>query len=852
MRVPGPVDWRRIWPLAVFALAGGGELLFVLACLAALLSTPDIPVRIERGEGDCPWVLAEGGQGGPICVLALAGVELHPASLVQEAGYLADGEEFRVWAQDQDALVRALRGHPRVELSLSQGDTRFLREVPVVPWHPGRSLAKLVASLITTLAMAGIGLFVFRRKPRDPAAQALLVFCGAMILAILPTTVGAVRPVAMAGWQAIPLYHLNLCGNVLGAVAVIRLLSIFPLRRFGRFNWLFGFALPGLAAVGGIALELVGVFGAVIMVTAPLALGVLLLIGWTWWRDGDPVQKLKARWVLWGLAVPVLVWGITRLPMLLGLVATGDPTDIVIVPSLLAIPLGIAAAVLRHRLLDIEVVVRRTLLGTVVTVLALFVYYLGLSLFARELAAPASGQPWFYPVFLTALVLTFVLVPAQSALERVLDRLFFRNRFHYRRVLSSLPDELEVLATAEQAARRVLERVGTSMETRRTVVLLRDEAAGARGWRWSAAEGVVEEPDPPRDGAFWEDLATVGSHHLHEAGELGGALDAWMGAQHCDLALAVRTPERLEGVLATSVPVGTQALSAEDASLLRTVAASLGMALGRARAYETIRRMNAELEQRVEERTAQLEGARLKLYQWEKMASLGLLAAGVSHELNTPLGVVLSTSDQLVRSLRERPEAQERDKRLAALCHEAAQRASDIVRNLRSFSRPESAGLQPVDLHELVDSTLRLLEPGLRSRSIEVTVQRGAIPQVTGFPALLAQAIANLCLNAVAAVDHHGWIRITTEPRPGELVAVIVEDSGPGVPPEIRGRIFEPFFTTKAPGQGTGLGLSLVYTFVTQHGGRIWEEGRPGEGARFVIELPVRGAPLPGADPRGG
>jgi signal transduction histidine kinase len=89
-------------------------------------------------------------------------------------------------------------------------------------------------------------------------------------------------------------------------------------------------------------------------------------------------------------------------------------------------------------------------------------------------------------------------------------------------------------------------------------------------------------------------------------------------------------------------------------------------------------------------------------------------------------------------------------------------------------------------------------------------------------------------------VEQDGEIRVFTERRGTEQIALIVEDDGPGIPDDLSGRIFEPFFTTRPPGEGTGLGLSLCYTFVEQHGGRIWEEGKAGDGARFVIELPLR------------
>ncbi|MDP7112043.1 MAG: HAMP domain-containing sensor histidine kinase, partial [Myxococcota bacterium] len=231
---------------------------------------------------------------------------------------------------------------------------------------------------------------------------------------------------------------------------------------------------------------------------------------------------------------------------------------------------------------------------------------------------------------------------------------------------------------------------------------------------------------------------------------------------------------------------------------------------------------------------------RNRYHQWEKMASLGVLAAGVAHELNTPLGVVLSSADQLVEDQDSGRAHPVRSKRLAQLCLGGAKRAADIVQNLRAFSRPESQDLQLVDVHDLIDGTLSLLGPRLESQGISVKQRRGAILPLEGYPVLLNQTLTNLILNAANAAGDNGEIRITTEFRDHDTVAVIVEDDGPGIPEELSGRIYEPFFTTRPPGEGSGLGLSLCYTIVDQHGGKIWEEGEPGEGARFVVELPLR------------
>ena len=409
--------------------------------------------------------------------------------------------------------------------------------------------------------------------------------------------------------------------------------------------------------------------------------------------------------------------------------------------------------------------------------------------------------------------------------------MLFRGRHHYRAELMRLPDELVGAQTPDDAAALLLDRLRDAMASPRALVAVAPD--GSR--HWVRGVGALEPPS----GEVWEALGDVEDPYLTGQGEPGAPLDAWLTRDRLDLALPLRTPDRLVGVLAIATPASTRALGAEDVAVLHVVASSLALALSRTMALETIQKMNEELEERVRERTAELEAARLQLYQQEKMASLGVLAAGVAHELNTPLGVISSMTEQLVKKIMMGEADTTRLARLVALTRDAAGRATGIVRDLSNYSRPESQVFATVDLNEAIDSTLRLLGPMLRDRRIEVRDKRSPeVTEIGGHPVMIAQLVTNLLMNAAQAIVSEGVIRLTLEPAEEEWVRLIVEDDGPGLDPALRDRIFEPFFTTKEPGEGTGLGLSLCYTYVEAHGGRIREEGELGEGARFVVELP--------------
>jgi two-component system NtrC family sensor kinase len=224
-----------------------------------------------------------------------------------------------------------------------------------------------------------------------------------------------------------------------------------------------------------------------------------------------------------------------------------------------------------------------------------------------------------------------------------------------------------------------------------------------------------------------------------------------------------------------------------------------------------------------------------RLYHAEKMSAVGQLAGGVAHEINNPLGGILAFAQIMSRDEGRTPEDQESLK----LISEAAVRAKRIVESLLRFSRrPRSEEKGPVELSQVVDDALFLLQSQLKDGRIEV-VRRFQPVVALGNANQLQQIVVNLVVNAVQAMGGEGRVTVATGPAEGGRVAFSVADSGPGVRPEVARRIFEPFFTTKPEGQGTGLGLSICYQIAEEHGGAIRLEQEPGDGARFVVELPA-------------
>jgi signal transduction histidine kinase len=243
----------------------------------------------------------------------------------------------------------------------------------------------------------------------------------------------------------------------------------------------------------------------------------------------------------------------------------------------------------------------------------------------------------------------------------------------------------------------------------------------------------------------------------------------------------------------------------------------------------------------------QLRMTNARLAEAEKLASLGRLVAGVAHEINNPLTAVLGYADLLAA------EDLNHDVREAVeQIQSGAERVGAVVRNLQIFARQQRGGASAIQINALIEQTLALKQSELALDRIDVRRQLAEhLPTTWGDAGQISQVLLNLLINAQHALREQpapGAITIRSwaersdarDADGAERIRIAIVDNGPGIAADLLPRIFEPFFTTKPVGQGTGLGLSVCYGIIADHGGRIWAESQPGHGATFLIELPVR------------
>ena len=666
--------------------------------------------------------------------------------------------------------------------------------------------------------------------------------------------------------------------------------------------------------------------------------------------------RRQLRWIAWGTALGAapficgyaLAWAMGVDPSL--------PMQLSAIP-LSFIPLAYALAIVRYRLLDVEVIVKRTLVYSAAVAAVVAIYVVLLQGFGRVFSAGDAGNSWVLAAVVTVIALLLV-PPVKQAIQNALDRAFYRDRYDYRRALVGFARDLNSDLDLNRLAERLVARVMETLLVDRMALMLADEAAPYFGSVRASGFADRHPPALPKGSSIG---ARLDAGHIVALDDPIAAsrfeaedVEFWRDAGLYHFIPCVSN-EGTIALLALGRKNTGEPLNSEDTALLAAVAGQIATALENARLYrqlhvkaleldrlrafnenileslddgllvtdldDRIVRWNKALEQlygvpRVEAvgrrlgevleapiveaigaarrdapngatlsrvpiaprgeaagRTVLVNAAvvplrasddkatttvgtiviledvtrRVELEEQlqisEKMASIGLLAAGVAHEVNTPLTGISSFTQMLL----EGADPEDPRTRLLEKIERQTFRAAKIVNGLLNLSRtPAATGtdVAPVDLNTVINDVLSLLEHQFELQRVKVRRELSDGPVVVaGQEHKLQQVFLNLFLNAKDAMPKGGWLSVSTSVK-DEKVMVELADTGSGIPSECLARIYDPFFTTKSIGQGTGLGLSITYGIVREHQGSIDCESTLGQGTRFVLEFPpVSAAP---------
>jgi len=258
-------------------------------------------------------------------------------------------------------------------------------------------------------------------------------------------------------------------------------------------------------------------------------------------------------------------------------------------------------------------------------------------------------------------------------------------------------------------------------------------------------------------------------------------------------------------------------------------------------ARERLENWAKELEEEVRKKTEEIRRGQEQMIHTEKLASLGRMAAGVAHELNSPLTGIVTFAHLMLQRI---PPENKMDREDLEVIIEQAERCSKIIKGLLGFSRALPAEKSDIRINDTIRHVIDMVKNQAKFHNIKIITDLSPdLPEIKGDASQLQQVYMNLLINAADAMNDRGEIRIATRliKEDGvDYIEIEFTDNGPGIPEEYMGRLFEPFFTTKPVGKGTGLGLSVSHGIVRKHGGHIIVKSKVGEGTTFLIRLPVR------------
>ena len=673
-------------------------------------------------------------------------------------------------------------------------------------------------------------------------------------------------------------------------------------------------------------------------------------------RVRSVTSRRQLRWIVSGAVLGGLPFTLGyAVPYAFG-VTPPVRLELTAVPLGLVLPLAFASAIVRYRLRDVEVIVKRSVVYTTV-VAAMIVIYFALERLATEVFLDESDQHNSIIALLATAVVVLLARPAKNTIQAMLDRAYYRDRYDYRRALVRFARDLNSDLDLERLSERLVNRVAETLVVDRMVLLLGRDLAGDDAQpadndfhpiRWVGFDAappsllrassvgdrmigghtvLLDDPGnrrkcSPNDVAFWREhrlyyfvpciseagVIAVMALGRKGSGELLSSEDVSLLAAVAGQAATALENGRLYGQLQQkageldrmrqfseniieSLSDGLVVLDLDDrvvrwnAGLEHLYGVPRAAALGRPlddlfdaefvdrlQAARRERPANAELyrvplvSRHAERRrllvnaamaplltpSGETSGAMLivvdttgrvqleeQLQLSEKMASIGLLAAGVAHEVNTPLTGISSFTQMLLDG------AAPDDPRTRVLekIEQQTFRAARIVKGLLNLARPgspDSSG--PVEINVVINDVLVLLEHQLESGNVKVRRELSArSPVVHAIEFKIQQVFLNLFLNARDAMPAGGWLAVSSSASAGQAI-IEVADTGSGIEPEHLSRIYDPFFTTKAVGHGTGLGLSVTYGVMQEHQGTIECESQPGHGTRFTLTLPLAAA----------
>jgi len=928
-----------------------GAVVLALATLAAVIFAIlnfDQRSRFESPDDGVAWRDTDHGieawrvaPGGPAW---RAGIR-QGDKLVEIAGQPVSGAlqvTKRVW---RSGLWSQLR------YKVERGGEAF--ETPVLISTAEKPLTAENYLRVVGLIYLFIGIFIFIRRWNAPRAVHFYVFC---LVSFILYSFHYSGKLDAFDYEV---YFAGVAARLLAPALLLHFALVFPeraqssLKEFAKLSFVYGPPLLLLLAHLNVAMQTLGFMpwlGSRVLLDQ-IELGYLaccfVLAGLVFYHSfrnaPSGVLRQQLKWLSGGTLAGSLPFALFYiLPFALNPLL--KPWMVFSSLSLVLIPLCFGYAIIRYRLMDVDIIFKRGLAHTAATaaVAAVFFSLVGLS---GDIFHTNTNDRLV--VVLAITIASFLFQPVREWIQRRLDHFFYRDRLDYRRTLIEFGRTLTNEVRLDPMLSSVMDRISQTLLVDRLAIFVEDEQQPGK-MKLARSMGVrvhhpldlgfldTSRPEMERGALFFESPRGMGN--------AGDSVRETLEQLDLNYYVPCRIREHCVAVLGLGKTVDGDFLSSDDVELVQTIAGYVAVALDNAQLYSSLEQKaleiarlkdfseniveslnvgvlavdlsgiveswNTRMEQlfgvlrqdavgakldallpaelateiaarRDEEQITGIYKQRLQhqgktltlnvsitplvsksgehigrlllfddvtqrermeeqMSQTEKLTSLGLLAAGVAHEVNTPLAVISNYIQMLAKQM---PENDPRHSIIEKIVKQTF-RASEIVNNLLNFSRTGAAETSDVNVNRVVEDTLALVSHPLKTSQIQVVKNLSeGLPAVRGSANKLQQVFLNLFLNARDAMPSGGILEVRTNTHNGS-VEIEVVDTGAGIPREHIHRIFDPFFTTKASGRGTGLGLSVSYGIIKEHAGKVDVRSAPGKGTSFHVELPAVRKPV--------
>ncbi len=491
---------------------------------------------------------------------------------------------------------------------------------------------------------------------------------------------------------------------------------------------------------------------------------------------------------------------------------------------------GIAYAIVRHQLMDIEVIIKKTLVfaglfGTVYAVFAVFTF-MGQVFFERLV----TTNRWV-ALIPSVVVVTLLFRPLEKLLIHITDKYLFQKKYDYKELLRTFTTEVLTVLDLNKLTELTTQKLNHIIKLKSCAILLLDEEADE--FRLSSSHGLKDDKIVLKGESdivtFLEKARTyILKSQEGPSSKIPDAIKTDMAALASELVIPLVIHDEVIGIISLGKKKSDENFTQDDMDILLPLARTLAIALSNAELFDQLSKTQAEAAQR------------------EKMATIGTLAAGINHEICNPLGIARGQCEAFLLNVRD---GIYKDKKVEELLDQAktimqkvmkeTDRATSITKKLSTFAKPAKGEMEIVDVAREIDEVLSLVGYELKLEKIEI--ERRFEPDLARIfvdKKQLQEILFNLIRNAGQAIGEKGRIAIAAENRAGKVI-IDLKDSGHGVPQDKIKELFNPFFTTKDPGEGTGLGLFIVRQVVERNGGKVYlKETKVGEGTTFTLEFP--------------